>query len=521
LNWTISVHPVLPPLVAHTMAYDSLRERVVLFGGLGPNGYSNETYEWDGATWTLAHAGGPTAPSPRADAAMAFDSIRGVTVLVGGADAFGVNDETWEWNGATWTLVASGPGASPGGPRSNHAMAFDANRGVCVVYGGLPAMLETWEWNGAVWAPVFTPSVVGAGDRVFHAMTYDPSAGRVLLFGGFDQNGPNADVWSYDGFDWTQLNPPGLWPPPRADAIFVFDTARNVVVMHGGADASGLPTDDTWELDATTLSWTQTTGLPPPRTFHAAAFDAARCETVLYGGDAGGFLPIETCVYPTNLVAGGQRTFCVVGTSTGVDWSWSVNGAAGSGWSIDQLNEPGLLAGLPADAIVAQWVASMNNAGCCTFRATILPQSSQCFEINTSDPNGFNLCVGPAGAPPTCCVNPGLSCSFNPTVIEVFISGVDCDGNGQDDAIDIAIDPALDANGDGILDSCVTYLLGDMNCDLQVDGRDIQGFSLAWTSPADYAATYPGCNVQAADYNSDGIINAIDLALFLQDLTGP
>lgn len=519
LQWTIHPPMAPPPLVAHVMAYDSWRERVVMFGGLSPNGLSNETYEWDGASWTLAHPGGPGAPTPRTDAAMAFDANRGVTVLVGGADASGVTDETWEWDGFTWTLRASGPGNSPGGPRANHAMAFDANRGVSVVYGGLPPFLETWEWDGFTWTPVFTPTVVGTGDRHFNAMTYDPVGQRVLLFGGVDGNGLNADIWSYDGLDWTFLNPAGTWPTPRANATMVFDTSRNIVVVHGGDDTSGVPTDNTWELDIASLTWSQPSAFPPPRTFHAAAFDEARCETIVYGGDAGGFMPDETAAYPINLIAGGTRTFCVVGNATGIDWSWSLSGLAGGGWSIDQQNEPGLPAGSTADAIVAQWVASISNAGCCTVSANVSPQSSQCFELNTSDPGGFNLCVGAAGAPPTCCVFPGSPCSFNPTVTEVFLSGNDCDANGQDDAIDIAIDPALDANGDGILDSCVTYILGDMNCDLQVDGRDIQGFVLAWTSPTDYAATYPACHIQAADYNSDGVVDAIDLAAFLQALT--
>ncbi|MCB9857484.1 MAG: hypothetical protein H6818_17520 [Phycisphaerales bacterium] len=520
LQWNLFPPMAPPQLVNHAMAYDSNRQRVVMFGGITPNGLSNETYEWDGSTWTLAHPGGAGAPSPRAESAMAYDAARGVCVLVGGSDASGPSDETWEWNGLTWQLRASGPGNSPGGPRVGHDMAYDASRGVCVVYGGLPPLLETWEWNGTTWSPVFTAHVVGAGDRRFSAMTYDAVNQRVLLFGGIDTVGHNNDVWTYNGVDWTVLATIGVAPTPRANATMIFDTSRGVAVVQSGDDYSGLITDDTWELDATTLVWTQTTGLPPPRTFHAAAFDEARCETVLYGGDSGGGIsPQETATYPINLIAGGTRTFCVVGNATGIDWSWSLSGFAGGGWSIDQQNEPGLPAGSTADAIVAQWVASMNNAACCTVEAKVSPQSSQCFELNTSDTNGFDLCVGAAGAPPTCCVNAGVSCSFNPTITEVFLSGADCDGNGRDDAIDIAIDNSLDANGDGILDSCVTYILGDMNCDLQVDGRDIQGFVLAWTSPADYGATYPTCHIQAADYNGDGIVNMIDLAAFLQALT--
>lgn len=517
LAWDLHPPMAPPPLMHQAMAYDSNRDRVVMFGGESPGGFSNETYEWDSTVWTLVHSGGPGAPSPRVDAKMAFDSARGVCVLVGGVDAFGPSDETWEWDGVSWQQRAVGAG--PGGPRSLHAIAYDASRGKTVVFGGLPPYLETWEWDGMSWTPVFTPTVVGTGDRNLAAMAYDPVHQRVLLFGGYDMLGYNNDVWAYDGADWTILGTIGVAPTPRVNATFVFDAARNVLVLHGGDDVTGVVTDDTWELDAGTLTWTQTSALPPPRTSHAAAYDAAHCTTVLYGGDTGGMIaPPETLTYPRNLVGGMARSFCVVGTSTGVDWSWALNGPTGGPWSLEQPNEPGLPAGSSADAIVAQWVNSINNSGCCTIEARVSAQSPQCFEVFTSDPLGFDLCVGPAGTPPTCCVAIGQSCSFNPTVSEFYYAGTDCDGNGIDDGVDIAIDASLDSNGDGILDSCQTYILGDMNCDQQVDGRDIQGFVLAYTSPADYAAIYPTCNINAADYNNDGVMNLNDLAAFLNDL---
>lgn len=518
-NWT--PYPPLaqapPPLVDAAMAYDSLRERVVLFGGDNAGVLTNATYEWDGSAWTQVNPGGPGAPSPRAGAKMVFDSARGVCVLVGGATASGASDETWEWDGLSWTLVASGPN-SPGGGRDFFSAAYDASRGVTVVYGGLPPLAETFEWNGAVWSAVTTPNLVGAGDRHMAAMTYDPIHQQVVLFGGVDLAGLHNDVWGYDGVDWTRL-PTGVGAPtPRAGASFVFDSARNVFVVHGGDDASGIVTDDTWELDANALTWTQTSAVPPPRTHHAAAFDAARCQTVAFGGSDGvGPVPNETVTYPSTL-SGSYRLFCVAGASTGIDWSWTLSGTVGGGWSMGTQNEPGLPAGSTADAIVAQWVSSINNLGCCTIHAQVSALSPQCFEVFTSDFNGFDLCVGAAGAPPTCCVAPGGPCSFNPTVSEVFPSGADCDGNGVDDAIDIAIDPALDANGNGILDSCQPYVLGDMNCDQVVNGLDIQGFVLAYTSPADYGATYPNCSINAADYNNDGVVNVVDLSAFIQDL---
>ena len=65
--------------------------------------------------------------------AMTYDSQRGVTVLFGGSTSLGGwNGDTWEYDGTTWQLRAiAGPS-----PREAHAMAYDSIRGVTVLYGG-------------------------------------------------------------------------------------------------------------------------------------------------------------------------------------------------------------------------------------------------------------------------------------------------------------------------------------------------------------------------------------------------
>jgi hypothetical protein len=122
-----------------------------------------------------------TAPSPRLNHAMAYDAARGVIVLFGGTSP-GANGETWEWNGTAWSQRSvSGPS-----PRVQHAMAYDAARGVTVLFGGnLGGGIisgETWEWNGTAWSQ---RSVTGPSPRYGHAMAYDAARGVTVLFGGF------------------------------------------------------------------------------------------------------------------------------------------------------------------------------------------------------------------------------------------------------------------------------------------------------------------------------------------------
>jgi len=86
----------------------------VLFGGAGLAAF-NDTWEWDGASWALRSTSGP---SPREGHSLAFDADRGVVVLFGGGEVR--NSETWEWDGQTWTQQQDiGPS-----PRSHHALAL-------------------------------------------------------------------------------------------------------------------------------------------------------------------------------------------------------------------------------------------------------------------------------------------------------------------------------------------------------------------------------------------------------------
>jgi Galactose oxidase, central domain len=134
------------------MAYEAARQRVVLFGGRSSEGYFNDTWEWDGDAWTQVADMGP---SVRRSCGMTYDESRQRLVLFGG-EVMGStqvnepNGETWEWNGGEWTQVADiGPAA-----RYGCAMTYDTVRHRVVLFGGysyLPQSTyfdDTREWDG-------------------------------------------------------------------------------------------------------------------------------------------------------------------------------------------------------------------------------------------------------------------------------------------------------------------------------------------------------------------------------------
>ncbi|MCB9878025.1 MAG: hypothetical protein H6835_10530 [Planctomycetes bacterium] len=258
---------------------------LILFGGLTP-ALSNQTWLYDGADWTLLTP--PTSPTGRFGAELIYDQARGVAVLYGGLNSpISIpppTSETWEWDGATWSLAA--PAANPG-PRYQYGACYDALRGRTVLFGGSTSQLlgsqtnQTWEYDGVTWSQVTTAGNPGALERP--AMCFHFGIGKAVLFGGANGAGMTGNTWLYDGFagTWTQVATTGVVPPARNAARLVYDAAHDVCVLHGGQDASG-PLSDTWTFDG--VGWREQSGAAPVARDHAMAFLPTTSQTVRFGG---------------------------------------------------------------------------------------------------------------------------------------------------------------------------------------------------------------------------------------------
>jgi hypothetical protein len=85
------------------MAYDSLHQQTVLFGGTN-GAVLNDTWVWDGANWTEKSP--QTSPRARVYPVMAFDSAHGQVVMFGGQESgylpngkWILLNDTWIWDG--------------------------------------------------------------------------------------------------------------------------------------------------------------------------------------------------------------------------------------------------------------------------------------------------------------------------------------------------------------------------------------------------------------------------------------
>lgn len=262
--------------------------------------YGNETWIWNGTNgngdWTLLNApativdpAGPLGPSVngvkmsgRLGQAMAFD---GTNVMVFGGEGTssmaGVFQDTWTFNGTTWTLQS--PATAPY-RRYNAEAAYLAGTGAVMFGGEIVGQIlnETWTWNGTTWAQVTVANGAGPAGRTGHCMA--ASSSTVVLFGGRGTNSQFQDTWTFNGTTWTKLSP-ATSPSVRDGACMAYDSVNSIWVMFGGQNEySYLP--ETWTFNGTT--WTQVTVAngagPAGRIGAQMAFDTVSGKTIMFGG---------------------------------------------------------------------------------------------------------------------------------------------------------------------------------------------------------------------------------------------
>ena len=247
-------------LEGHALAV-SADGSMVLFGGVQATGLLPGTYTSTNGVW--AQRISVLNPTDRSEAALAFDPVRNDTLLFGGKDTFGgALGDTWTYANNQWNYRPTGlpPSAPPA--RHGHTIAFDAQNGLAVLFGGVDAtqtlLADTWLWNGTSWqqsSPASSPSA-----RKDHAMAYDSYRRRIVLFGGESQSGLRNDVHEWNGTDWSEIltavNNGVTWAPPaRSQHAMGYDPVSDRIIVHAGQVGGGAVSADTWAWDG--AAWVQ------------------------------------------------------------------------------------------------------------------------------------------------------------------------------------------------------------------------------------------------------------------------
>jgi hypothetical protein len=303
LPWVQQSPATNPPLRNYaSMAYDQATGQMVLFGGNNfdlPDLAPDDTWTYDGTTWTQQSP--PTSPPALYEASMTYDATIGQIVLFGGFsdDRDTTAGETWTYDGTTWTQQF--PVTSPPA-RSGASMAYNSSTSQVVLFGGYNSeglgdgnglLNDTWTYDGTTWTqqlPVASPTT-----RYGASMAYDASTDQMVLFGGDHDNKTYLnDTWTYDGTTWTQQSP-STSPGAQQDAAMGYDPITSQVVLM--ADDSG-PYGDTWTYDSTGWTLDSPTNSPPDGfggvDGSSMDYDSATNQMILFGGETWD----ATWVYP-------------------------------------------------------------------------------------------------------------------------------------------------------------------------------------------------------------------------------
>ncbi|GAC1648669.1 MAG: hypothetical protein NVS9B11_21630 [Candidatus Dormibacteraceae bacterium] len=230
---------------------------------------------------------------------MAFDAARGVMVLFGGAEAGrgegSLGNDVWTWDGRDWTpLAMSSPAPSP---RTGAILAYDLTRRTLIMAGGHQFnhsyFGDTWALDGSSWEELTSAGVLA--QRGGSAGAYDSARSELVSFGGQVLRpgvGPgNLGLLTAGTFVFDGKR----WsdrstpsdPSPRSSAAMVFDQSAGKIVMFGGFSCPVLPRD-LWVWNAGAWSRATVNDGPVARWGASMTYDEARSQAVLFGGSSAG-----------------------------------------------------------------------------------------------------------------------------------------------------------------------------------------------------------------------------------------
>ncbi len=369
--WTLLAGPVDPqPTWDPRAIQDAARHRMVVVDAFNPGVlWILSLPATEPPRWLRIPIPGVTPP-PRWNAAAVYDSLRDRVVVFGGS-TYGKRSYNDVWtlslgDPPQWSEVL--PGGQPPTARESPFAVYDPPRDRMIVYGGYSqdssrALGDTWELSfagGPAWAPL-APAGLEPGARDAGCAVFDPWNDRMVAFGG------DETVWalSLEGAPaWDSLHVTTARPPARLVAAAVVDPGERRMVLHGGTLTTqwGTTLSDTWafQLDGPP-AWNRL----PTHTYYpsvmqqAAIYSPERNSVIQFGGAPNAFanaceeldlaslvwspiLPDAPATFPSRradsfltVEDSTGRLFVYSGVLSGCPTDlWTFGGAGGVGWTL-------------------------------------------------------------------------------------------------------------------------------------------------------------------------------------------
>jgi hypothetical protein len=187
-DWKVAMSAHKPPArCCHAMAYDSTKKKVLLYGGWNhvTGEFFNDTWSWDGNDWVQLSSG--NAPLSAAHMLVNFSSENKLIAIPSSSFA-----NTWEWDGDEWSETISRPIPS----RADGRSVYDSQYKRLVLFGGIENsnfLNDTWAYDGETWSllNILSPP----SSRYSHIMFYDGKRHSIVLFGGIGKESLLGDTW--------------------------------------------------------------------------------------------------------------------------------------------------------------------------------------------------------------------------------------------------------------------------------------------------------------------------------------
>lgn len=248
-TWTKIETSVAPPArEVAMMAYDRKIHKLVLFGGASGFALLNDTWLWDGASSTWTQANPKTVPAGAAAPILFTDPANGHVDMFGGYRGRFYSRDTFQWTGKNWKLLNLDETKSPY-PRMAAVIAQDPIRKDVVLFGGISdnwVVQNTWTWDGTSWTeqnPATQPPPL-----YYTTGGFDPVLKEVVVFGGGSSAVDQRTTWAWNGSDWSRLSP-AKSPAARERFGTVWDPAsRQFLVFDGYVFNTTNYFSDTWVL---------------------------------------------------------------------------------------------------------------------------------------------------------------------------------------------------------------------------------------------------------------------------------
>lgn len=249
--------------------YDPVRDRFLIFGGYAnPNKWLNELWSIEFASGTptwVQITPGTSLPSPRSLATAAYDSQRDRLLIFGGSSGSTVFSDVWACAlglPPAWSKIAI-QGLVPV-PRAAATGLYDRLRDRLIIFGGFNTSSSQSDLlaldlsvSPSPWADI-TPPGASPAARSAAAAVYDAQRDRLLVFGGVSGRASGTsfnDTWTLPlatpGTPWSPTTAEGTVPSARYACAAAWDSTGDRLVVAGGTVLlDGTPTDmrDTWWL---------------------------------------------------------------------------------------------------------------------------------------------------------------------------------------------------------------------------------------------------------------------------------